>query len=212
MTDKLLCHLHALIPGSDLMVTALPLCPQISLRLIASAYARLPLGVDQIEQLMNRPPYWAFCWASGQAMARRILAEPSLVLGRQVLDFGAGSGVVAIAAAMAGAKATVCDSDPVALMACRENAGLNGVELEYCSDMSAYSETDIICIADVFYDAANLPLLAQITQRFEQVLVADSRLKGRELAPLRHLGSIASHTVPDVEEADEFNCVHFYQS
>ena len=73
-------------------------------------------------------PFWAFCWASGQLLARYVLDHPELVRGRRVLDFGCGSGVVAIAAALAGAESAVaCDCDPLALEAARANAALNGV-------------------------------------------------------------------------------------
>lgn len=90
---------------------------------------------DETRRILYEPPYWAFCWASGLALARFLAEQPQWVKGKRVLDFGAGSGVAAIAAARAGALEVVaCDLDPLALAACRANAQLNDVALGYSSD------------------------------------------------------------------------------
>ena len=106
---------------------------------------------------------------------------PDWVRGKRVLDFGAGSGVAAIAAAKAGAAEVVaCDLDPLALAACRANAALNGVELRYSQDFFGEADRfDLILVADVLYDRANLPLLDQFLSRGREALVADSRVRDR---------------------------------
>ena len=118
---------------------------------------------EETRRILHEPPYWSFCWASGLAMARYLAENPHWVAGKRVLDFGAGSGVAAIAAARAGALEVVaCDLDPLALAACRANAALNGVELSYSEDFFAESDRfDLILVADVLYDRENLPLLDQ---------------------------------------------------
>jgi predicted nicotinamide N-methyase len=89
-------------------------------------------------------------WRSG------LLAEPHHVKDKVVLDFGAGSGVVAIAAKMAGAKRVICcDIDQVSLESCRENALLNNVELEYLDDLYKSEQVDVLLAADVLYDQCN---------------------------------------------------------
>ena len=97
-----------------------------------------------------------------------------------MLDFGAGSGVAGIAAAKAGAlEVLACDLDPLAIAACRANAELNDVQLNYSTDFFAEADRfDLILVADVLYDRANLPLLDQFLSRGREALVADSRVQG----------------------------------
>lgn len=169
---------------------------------------------------MDAPPYWCFCWASGQVLARYILHSPHLVAGKTVLDFGAGSGVVAIAAALAGASRVIsCDTDQHALKAARLNAAQNNCVLEFAADLNDVLEQvcaavpynkRVICVADVFYDRENLPLLANFNDLFATVLVADSRLQGRSLPGLTKLAEYSSFTVPDLNESSAFNRVTVY--
>jgi len=207
-------YLQERIPGSRLEKTVLPLVPEISLYLINADYPRGSLNPDQIKALMDDPPYWGFCWASGHVLARYLLNNPHLVQGKTLVDFGAGSGVVGIAAKMAGAKRVVlCDKDPKALEVCRLNAELNGVETEFSASLEDILNTEIssmVTVADVFYDRENLPLLRLLQARFAQVLVADSRLKNQPLSGMEILSSLASHTVPDLDESVEFNTVTLY--
>ena len=111
-------------------------------------------------------------------MAQWILAEPHHVKDKVVLDFGAGSGVVAIAAKMAGAKRVICcDIDQVSLNACRENALLNDVELEYLDDLYKAEQVDVLLAADVLYDQCNRFFLDEFLKFAPEVWVADSRVK-----------------------------------
>ena len=151
------------IPAAKLVVQSLPMVPEIKLALIDSAYPQAALGSEQVEALMDDPPYWAFCWASGQVMARYLLDNPSEVRGKTVVDFGCGSGVVAIAAMMAGAKRSVAlDLDQNALVASEVNASLNELSLDIgkgIQQLSVDPKKSLLLIADVFYDRDNIPLL-----------------------------------------------------
>lgn len=102
------------------------------------------------------PPFWAFPWAGGQALAKYILENPEVVAGKVVLDLASGSGLVAIAAAKAGAAIVEAnDIDPMCEAAVAANAELNGVSIEYLGDDllgAEPPEADIILAADVFYE------------------------------------------------------------
>ena len=188
--------------------------PEIALYLINADFPQHELSADEMHAVMNYPAYWAFCWASGQVLARYLLDHPERVRGKRVLDFGCGSGVVAIAAAMAGAKEVIaCDIDPDALLATRCNAELNGVELVLSDDFDGVEgELDLIIVADVLYDRANLPWLARFQQRAAEVLVADSRVKNFDFPPYQQIAEMSSSTLPDLDEFDEFRQVRIYHA
>jgi len=210
-------YLQQRIPGSRLEKTQLPQVPELSLYLINSDYPRNGLSREQAEALMDNPPYWAFCWASGQVLARLILDNSQWVNNKTVVDFGAGSGVVGIAAKMAGAKRVIlCDLDAQALAVAKLNATLCAVEVELSSSLDDIIADELgislVTVADVFYDRDNLPLLATLQQQFSEVLVADSRLKGQPLPAMDIIASLQSHTVPDLDESVEFNRVVVYKS
>lgn len=195
----------------------LPMAPEIQLYLINADYPRESLSREQAAALMDNPPYWGFCWASGQVLARHILDHPALVRGRTLVDFGAGSGVVGIAASLAGAdRVILCDLDIQALEIAALNAGLCGAAVEYASSLEAVLTHELpnslVTVADVFYDRDNLPLLGVLQRHFDTVLVADSRLKGQPLPAMEILCEYQSHTVPDLDESLEFNRVVVYQS
>jgi predicted nicotinamide N-methyase len=173
-----------------------------------------PFSQDEILAIQAYPAYWAFCWASGQVLARHILDNPALVKNKRVMDFGAGSGVVAIACIMAGAKQVIaCDIDPDALLSCQENAILNQVELELHGDVFSFEQNiDLLIAADVLYDKANLPLLEVFLDKAPEVLVADSRVKNFDFPPYHAIGQIDSFTVPDLDELDEFRLVNLYKA
>ena len=131
-------RLRQILPSARLEVLALPDVPELQLLLLAQDYPQGDLSQEEMTRVMDNPLYWVFCWASGQVLARYLLDNPQWVAGRRVLDFGCGSGVVAVAAAMAGAREVVaCDIDPLAIEATRINAQLNGVELVLSEDYYA---------------------------------------------------------------------------
>ncbi len=201
-----------ILPAAQIVPTALPLVPEMQLYLLDEAYPQADLSPEQVQRIMNYPAYWCFCWASGQVMARYLLDNPQLVAGKRVVDFGAGSGVAAVAAALAGAAQVVaCDLDEDALESCRANANLNGVELEYSGDFFADdSRWDVVLVADVLYDRANMPLLELFLARAPSVLVADSRVKDFSVPGYRHLQFQRATTVPDLAESEEFSRVNLY--
>lgn len=165
--------------------------------------------------VIAEPAYWAFCWGSGLALAQEVLERPKWVQGQTVVDFGAGSGVVGIAAALAGATRVIaCDSDPDARLACATNAALNGVQLEQCSSLEALPSTaDRILLADVLYDRANLPLLAALEAHCASpgvLLIADSRIRSLESFGYQQKGAREALTLPNLGEFDEFRHVRFF--
>lgn len=191
------------LPGSDLR-----------LWLIDADNMDRAFSPEETRRILHEPPYWSFCWASGLAMARWLVEQPHWVQGKRVLDFGAGSGVAAIAAARAGAAEVVaCDLDPLALQACRENAALNGVSLGYSADFFAEADRfDLILVADVLYDRANLPLLDHFLSRGKQALVADSRVKDFQHPRYERLHMLEACTWPDLAEPQEFRQVSLYHA
>ncbi|BAN46402.1 methyltransferase [Metapseudomonas resinovorans] len=169
---------------------------------------------EETRRILEEPPYWCFCWASGLALARWLAEKPEWVAGKRVLDFGAGSGVAAIAAAKAGAAEVVaCDLDPLALDACRANAELNGVTLRYSTDFFQEEDRfDLVIVADVLYDRANLPLLDHFLSRGRQALVADSRVRDFQHPLYTRLAVLDACTWPDLAEPAEFRSVSLYHA
>jgi len=199
--DARLCI--ATLPGTDLR-----------LWLIDPANMDRAFSPEETRRILEEPPYWSFCWASGLVLARWLAEHPEWVRGKRVLDFGAGSGVAAIAAARAGAAEVVaCDLDPLALQACRANAALNGVTLGYSEDFFAEADRfDLIIVADVLYDRANLPLLDQFLSRGREVLVADSRVRDFQHPLYERLDILDACTWPDLAEPAEFRRVSLYHA
>lgn len=205
--------LSELLGDARLVVTDLP-GTALKLWLIDPQKMDRSFTADETRRILYEPPYWAFCWASGLALARYLAEQPHWVQGKRVLDFGAGSGVAAIAAARAGAlEVLACDLDPLALAACRANAELNDVQLHYSSDFFAEADRfDLVLVADVLYDRENLPLLDQFLTRGQQTLVADSRVRDFKHPLYRQLDSLKALTLPDLAEPHEFRHVSLYHA
>ncbi len=143
------------------------------------------------------PPYWAYAWAGGAALALFLKDNPETVAGRTVLDFGAGSGVVGIAAARAGAAGVLAfEPDPLGEIALRLNAKANGVELVAGA---AEALTEVVLAGDVFYDAEvaalSLSGLEAHAARGADVLIGDPF---RRHLPLDRLRRLAEYEVPDM--------------
>ena len=210
-------HLQAalseLLGDAQLVTDALP-GTDLKLWLIDANNMDRAFSPEETRRILEDPPYWSFCWASGLALARFLAEQPHWVAGKRVLDFGAGSGVAGIAAMKAGAfEVVACDLDPLAIEACRANAELNGVTLEYSGDFFAEEDRfDLILVADVLYDRANLPLLDQFLSRGKQALVADSRVRDFQHPLYTRLGILEALTLPDLAEPWEFRRVSLYHA
>ncbi|MGE8500307.1 MAG: class I SAM-dependent methyltransferase [Pseudomonas sp.] len=192
-----------ILPGTDL-----------KLWLIDAANMDRAFSPEETRRILEEPPYWCFCWASGLVLARWLAEHPEWVRGKRVLDFGSGSGVAAIAAAKAGALEVVaCDLDPLALDACRANAELNAVTLSYSTDFFQEDDRfDLIIVADVLYDRTNLPLLDHFLSRGRQALVADSRVRDFQHPLYQRLDLLEACTWPDLAEPAEFRHVSLYHA
>ena len=147
----------------------------------------------------DTPPYWAYAWAGGAALALYLRDRPETVAGRSVVDFGAGSGLVGIAAARAGAaRIWAVEPDPVALAALALNAEANGVALEPWPG-PGLPEAGVVLAGDVFYGPAvarrTLPPLTAAARRGATVLVGDPF---RADLPLDRLRPLAGYEVPDM--------------
>ena len=213
--DQLTSLLQSKVPYGNLAIQSVPMVESIKLALIEESYPQHDLTHEQVEFLMDGPPYWAFCWASGQVLAKYLIENPHEVVNKSVVDFGSGSGVVAIAAKLAGAKSVVAvDNDPGALLAVEINAELNRVELCLSDNISALPLTkseSVLLIADVFYDADNIPSLNTFLTEYADVIIADSRVKPRDLNGVSMIGNYQSCTVPDLGESIDFNSVNIYR-
>jgi predicted nicotinamide N-methyase len=184
-----------------LLTTALlpvPLAPEISLYL-ADAQVGLFDLTDGEFRSDEPPPFWAFVWAGGQALARYVLDHPDEVRGRTVLDVAAGSGVAAIAAARAGASAvTAIDLDRNAAEAIRRNATANDVTVAAAAmDVTESPATDVLLAGDVFYSRSVADRMAGVlrdrARSGARILVGDP---GRGYFPERLLTRVAEYVVP----------------
>lgn len=193
-----------------------PLVPEVRLHLAAEAIGLWEETERQAGRTGLDPPFWAFPWAGGQALARFLLDHPERVAGRVVLDMASGSGLVAIAAARAGAaRVTASDTDPVARTAIAINAAVNDVTLtvrpgDLLGDQPAQPPgsrpgADLVVVGDAFYQRElarrMLGFLDRAAARGASVLVGDP---GRAYLPRGRLRAIAVYDVPvlaDLEDA-----------
>ncbi|MFT6465007.1 MAG: putative nicotinamide N-methyase [Halopseudomonas sp.] len=205
-------ELHQVLPDAQLVTTRLPGLPELQLWLLDPANLNRAFSSEETRQLLEQPPYWSFCWGSGLALARWILDNPQQVRGMRVLDFGSGSGIVAIACAMAGARQSIaCDLDPQAQSATALNAQLNGVPLTLAADYFAVTgEIDLIIAADVLYDSDNRVFLEHFRQRAPRAILADSRVRDLQHPGYTRLDTLHGQTWPDLGEPETFRQVALY--
>ncbi|QPC94955.1 methyltransferase [Mesorhizobium sp. INR15] len=185
--------------------------PASGLRRLTESRPSLDVDADAIEsddEPEPQPPYWAYPWAGGAVLARYILDQPQTVKGRRVLDLGAGSGLVGIAAAKSGARSVIAaEIDRNGVAALGLNAAANGVALTVIAgDITAGMppEVDIVTAGDVFYarDVADrvMPFLDRCLAAGIEVLIGDP---GRAYLPYQRLRLLAEYTVPDFGEAKD---------
>lgn len=179
-----------------------PHVPEIRLHVAHEAIDLWQKTESELEAIGLPPPFWAFAWAGGQALARYVLDHPLLVRGQNVLDFASGSGLVAIAAAKAGASLVeAAEIDAFAVPAIRLNAEANGVVLHpLLADVIGEDRGwDVILAGDVCYEqgmaARVIEWLAGLQARGAQVLIGDP---GRSYLPKARLEALATYEVPVV--------------
>ena len=198
MTDPIAAFIR-----QHLELRPVPSLPAISLY---ASHAR-----SRLSRLANRndpdppPPYWAFPWAGGLALAHHFTVHPEVVAGKRVLDLGAGSGLVGIAAAQAGAAVSAAEIDPNGRAAIALNAAANGVALQPIDiDIAGAAPAgfDLIAAGDVFYNPdvgrLMLPFLERCVAAGMDVLVGDP---DRRDLPIDRLERLASYAVGDVGDA-----------
>ena len=194
---------------SHTTLSPVPGLPHIRLHLAHQATGLWRLAAAASDDADPPPPYWAFPWAGGMALARYLAAEPSVVVGKRVLDLGSGSGLVAIAAAKADATEVLAsDIDPYAIAAIAANAAANGVTVTArLGDLTAGPPpaVDIILVGDLFYEPALALRVAAFLDRCRAAgiaaLIGDPHRKYLPAARLRLLAEYAVPDVGDVESA-----------
>ena len=177
-----------------------PLVPEIRLHLASEITPLWQATEASLARDQLPPPYWAFAWAGGQALARHILDQPELVRGRAVLDFGAGSGLVAIAAAKAGARVTAAEIDRFAAAAIGLNAALNGVAVAIEGADVIGGEPapwQVVLAGDMCYER---PLAERLTVWLQALAAQGATVllgdPGRAYLPHTGLREIARYGVP----------------
>ncbi len=182
----------------------------ISLYLLEETIEDRQFSPEQVETIWANMPYWAFAWSSGRALARYILDNPQLAAGKRICDFGAGSGIVAIAALKAGARsAWACDIDAMAHVASRQNAQLNGFKLQCCDNIEEAGEVDLIVVGDVLYDTRNHGLAKTLFAKDCEVLWAESRAQTK-LSEYPPVAKYQAQTQPNIGGFDEHQFIHIY--
>lgn len=182
--------------------------PEISLWLADEITPIWRLTEEELGQMGVPPPFWAFAWAGGQALARYLLDHPDRLRGRRVLDLAAGSGLVGIAAMKAGAASVLCaDIDPFCEAAVRLNAEANGVDLAFTAENlleHAPPAFDVICAGDVFYERPMaervIAWLKAARDQGAEVLIGDPK---RSYFPMGELIQLAEYEVPTTRELED---------
>jgi predicted nicotinamide N-methyase len=183
-----------------------PLVPEVALHLASEITPIWQATEQSLARQGVEPPYWAFAWPGGQALARFVLDHPSQVAGRRVLDLAAGGGIAAIAAARAGGAVTAAEIDPLAAAAIRANATLNGVTVAVAlgDPLLHPAEAEVILAGDVCYEARMtarvVPWLREAAGRGITVLLADP---GRAYLPREGLEALARYDVPVTRELED---------
>jgi predicted nicotinamide N-methyase len=181
-----------------------PLVPEIKLYLATEVVPLWHATEEELAKIGVPPPYWAFAWAGGQALARYVLDNPMIVAGKRVLDIGSGSGLVGLAAAKAGAASVLAaDIDSFACAAIRLNARANGCVITATQDdlIGAPNAWDVILIGDLFYERPLAErLLAWLTPLNVPALLGDP---GRAYFPKQGVERLALYTVQTTRDLED---------
>jgi predicted nicotinamide N-methyase len=186
-----------------------PHTPELKLHLADEITPIWRMTEEALEEIGLPPPFWAFAWAGGQALARYVLDHPALVAGKRVIDFASGSGIVAIAARRAGAAHVLAaDIDAFCGPAIALNAKVNGVEVDFTTDnlldAPPPADAEVILAGDICYEA---PLAGRVIAWLTaaraggaQVLIGDP---GRTYFPRQGLEKLAEYQVPTTRELED---------
>lgn len=185
-----------------------PLVPEIKLHLAEESLPIWRKTEEELGEMGLPPPYWAFAWAGGQALARYVLDHADLIAGRSVIDIGAGSGIGAIAAAKSGARdVRAADIDAIASAAIALNAATNGVSVAATTDDwlgSAPPLADVVLVGDLFYERQLaekvMTFVRAASERGSLVLVGDPR---RNYFPPAEFTAVAHYEVPVTRELED---------
>lgn len=185
-----------------------PLVPEIRLYLAEESVPIWQKTEEELGEMNIPPPYWAFAWAGGQALARYILDNGALVSGGRVLDLGSGSGLTAIAAAMRGAaRVLAADIDQLSLAATKLNAAENGLEIETTAENLLTGEPgafDAVLVGDLFYERALaeavLAFIEAAAAKGALVLIGDPQ---RNYFPKGRFELAAEYKVPVTRELED---------
>lgn len=185
-----------------------PHTPELRLHLADEVTPVWRLTEEALAEIGLPPPFWAFAWAGGQALARYVLDNPHLVGGLRVLDFASGSAIVGVAAARAGAGSVLCaDIDPFCGAAAALNAQANAVTLDFTDRdllQSPAPEVDVILAGDICYEKplaeAVMAWLGEARAKGAQVLIGDP---GRSYFPREGLRRLAEYQVPTTRELED---------
>lgn len=193
--------------AAETRLRPVPLVPEISLHVADEAVPLWHRTEEELGEMGLPPPFWAFAWAGGQALARHVLDHPHLVEGRSVLDFASGSGLVGIAAAKAGARIVTCaDIDPFALAAIGLNGAANDAVLEGRQvDLIGTDEGwETVLAGDICYErdlaARVFDWLLTLSARGAVVLIGDP---GRSYLPKDRLEELEVYSVPVTRELED---------
>lgn len=206
MTMDTLARRQAFI-SSHTQLLPVPHAPEIQLHLADDTTHLWLKTEEELGQIGLPPPFWAFAWAGGQALARYVMDHPQYVIGKRVLDFATGSGLVGIAAAKAGAThVTASDIDPFAIAALQLNAQFNGVTIEPVeADLTnAPGSWDVILAGDVSYENKMAQAVTTWLNRMHRqgvlVLIGDP---GRAYLARDQLEPIANYRVPVMRDLED---------
>ncbi|MGH6925430.1 MAG: class I SAM-dependent methyltransferase [Propylenella sp.] len=191
---------HTAFVRQETVLLSPPLVPEVTLHLAHEAMPLWEKTEEELGELGLPPPFWAFAWAGGQALARHVLDHPELVAGKHALDFASGSGLVAIAAMKAGARsATASEIDGFALAALAANVAVNGVRVAVSSAdlIGLDAGWEVVLVGDAFYEKPLaerlLPWLQALARCGATVLIGDP---GRTYLPREKLTRLATYEVP----------------
>ena len=202
-TDELEQRLGAF--GARLTLRRPTFCPEFELWLLGDD-VDLEGGCDELAE-GEAPPFWAFCWGSGQALARYLLDNPERVRDKHVVDLGTGSGIAALAAAHAGASTILAlDLDPMSRRAAELNAEHNGLEIE--TSATAPEEWDLMLAADVLYETGLREWLMGTARARGPILLADPERTGTPRLDLPVLARMNATTFPDVDSPQQSVVLH----